>query len=98
FIPSLNHARPQLVKGKFRGGEQLLCNALLVQAFMPSDPLLNRRPLASRRLGIMQRLASVLARSGVTPNQISVAGIVFALLAAAAFWQAAEGRAVGWLF
>src|SRR5690606_5756502 len=24
FIPSLNHARPQLVKGKFRGGEQLL--------------------------------------------------------------------------
>lgn len=64
---------------------------------MPPDPLLNRRPLASRRLGIMQRLASVLARAGVTPNQISVAGIVFALLAAGMLWQAAEGWAAGWL-
>jgi phosphatidylglycerophosphate synthase len=65
---------------------------------MAADPHLNRRPLASRELGIVRRLASALARAAVTPNQISTAGIVFALAAAVALWQAAEGRAIGWLF
>lgn len=65
---------------------------------MVDDPQLNRRPLASRELGIVRRAASALARAEVTPNQISGAGIVFALLAAVALWQAAEGRAIGWLF
>ena len=55
---------------------------------MVEDPLANRRPLASRELGIMQRLAARLARAGVAPNAISVAGIGFALLAALALLQA----------
>ncbi len=64
---------------------------------MADDPFLNRRPLASRRLVIVQRLASALARAGVTPNQISTAGIGFALLAALVLWRVAEGWAPGWL-
>ena len=55
---------------------------------MADDPLANRRPLAARRLGIMRRLAEGLARAGVSPNAISVAGIGFALLAALALLQA----------
>lgn len=64
---------------------------------MADRPLLNRRPLASREVGLIRRLAAALARAGVTPNQISVAGIAFALLAAAALWLASGGRAAGWL-
>ena len=55
---------------------------------MADDPLANRRPLAARRLGIMRRLAEGLARAGVSPNAISVAGIGFALIAALALLQA----------
>lgn len=52
------------------------------------DPVANRRPLASRRLGIVRRLAAGLARARVTPNAISLAGIGFALLAGLALLQA----------
>ena len=38
-----------------------------------------RRPLASRDSRLAQRIAAALARSSVTPNQISVLSIVFAL-------------------
>jgi phosphatidylglycerophosphate synthase len=55
---------------------------------MANDPLANRRPLASRRLAIMHHLAEGLARAGVTPNAISVAGIGFALIASFALLQA----------
>ena len=44
----------------------------------------NRRPIAARGLASMQRMAAWLARSGVTPNAISVASIVFAAAGAAA--------------
>ena len=73
---------------------------------MADDPLANRRPLASRRLGIMRRLAEGLARAGVSPNAISVAGIGFALIAALALLQAGAAGplrlggapwAAGWL-
>ena len=55
---------------------------------MADDPTANRRPLASRRLGVVHRLAEALARAGVSPNAISLAGIGFALLAALALLQA----------
>ena len=40
----------------------------------------NRRPIKARSLVIMQRMASWLARSSVTPNQISVLSVAFSLL------------------
>lgn len=43
----------------------------------------NRRPLASRETGWAKALAGMLARSSVTPNQISVASILFAVVGAA---------------
>lgn len=44
---------------------------------------LNRRPLKSRSLGVFQKLAAWLATTSITPNQISLASILFALLGAA---------------
>ncbi|HET9067185.1 MAG TPA: CDP-alcohol phosphatidyltransferase family protein [Amaricoccus sp.] len=64
---------------------------------MADDPTANRRPLASRRLGVMRRLAEALARARVAPNAISVAGTLFALVAAAALVAAGSGWAAGWL-
>lgn len=43
----------------------------------------NRRPLATRQARWAQKIAGALARSSVTPNQISVASIGFALAGAA---------------
>jgi phosphatidylglycerophosphate synthase len=48
------------------------------------DPAQSRRPIKARSSGWAQRVAAALARSNVTPNQISVASIVFAALGAAA--------------
>lgn len=42
--------------------------------------MLNRRPIKSRSLAVFQKLAAWLARTSVTPNQISIASIGFALL------------------
>lgn len=59
---------------------------------MPSAEL-NRRPLKSRSRAWAQRTAAILARTAVTPNQISVASVVFAatgagvLAASGAFWS-----------
>lgn len=44
----------------------------------------NRRPIQSRSNGMIQALASILARSAVTPNQISCASVVFAAIVACA--------------
>ena len=46
----------------------------------------NRRPLASRQTGWARRISAALARSSVTPNQISVASIAFAAAGAALLW------------
>ena len=53
----------------------------------------NRRPIAARDAGWARRAAAALARSAVTPNQISVASVVFAGAGAAllARWPAAPG-------
>ena len=61
-----------------------------------NDKDANRRPIAARGLASMQRIAAALARSGITPNAISVASIVFAAAGAAALlWLAAPWGA--WL-
>jgi phosphatidylglycerophosphate synthase len=49
----------------------------------------DRRPLASRDTAWARRLASALARSSITPNQISVLSIVFAALGA---WALVDAR------
>jgi len=45
-----------------------------------------RRPIASRDLKASQLVAAWLARKGVSPNAISVAGIAASALAGVAFW------------
>jgi phosphatidylglycerophosphate synthase len=47
-----------------------------------------RRPLASRETRLARRMAAALARSAVTPNQISMISIVFAAAGAAALVRA----------
>jgi phosphatidylglycerophosphate synthase len=49
----------------------------------------DRRPLASRDTAWARRIASALARSSVTPNQISTISIAFAALGA---WALVDGR------
>lgn len=49
-----------------------------------AGPLADRRPIAARSTGWARRVSAALAASGVTPNQISVASVLFAALGAAA--------------
>jgi phosphatidylglycerophosphate synthase len=49
----------------------------------------DRRPLASRDTAWARRIASALARSSITPNQISVLSIAFAALGA---WALVDAR------
>ena len=48
---------------------------------MTEDPV-NRRPLKTRSAAWVQRLATALAKGGVTPNQISFTSVAFAILGA----------------
>ncbi len=50
----------------------------------PAPTTGDRRPLASRSWPIMQRVAAALARAGVSPNAISLAGMVFGVAGGAA--------------
>jgi len=61
---------------------------------MPPD--LDRRPLASRNTRWANALAAALARGGVSPNAISVAGLVPGILAGVAF--AATAFTDGWSY
>jgi len=49
-----------------------------------TEPDANRRPIAARDTGWARNIAAILAHSRVTPNQISVASVLFALAGAAA--------------
>jgi len=53
----------------------------------------NRRPIAARGTAWAHRLAAALARSAVTPNQISIASVVFAAIGAVLLleWPTAAG-------
>lgn len=59
-------------------------------------PDLDRRPLASRNTRWANALAGALARRGVSPNAVSVAGLVPGLLAGVAF--AATAWTDGWAY
>jgi phosphatidylglycerophosphate synthase len=52
--------------------------------------LSSRRPLASRGSKAAQILASALLKTSVTPNQISILSIVFAVMAGVALWFAPQ--------
>jgi phosphatidylglycerophosphate synthase len=53
----------------------------------------NRRPIAVRDSGWARKIAAALARTRLTPNQISLASVVFAAIGAAllAWWPTAPG-------
>lgn len=55
----------------------------------------NRRPLASRKTGWASAIATALARTRITPNQISMAGMVAALIAGMCFWAAGNVTGLG---
>ncbi|MBD9468801.1 CDP-alcohol phosphatidyltransferase family protein [Pseudoxanthomonas sp. PXM01] len=55
----------------------------------------NRRPIAARASGWARSVSAALARSSVTPNQISVLSIVFAALGAWLLWRATPWALVG---
>jgi phosphatidylglycerophosphate synthase len=60
----------------------------------------DRRPIAQRSARWAQALAQALARTAITPNQISIASMAFAAIAGAAFWRAgsSDGAArAAWL-
>ncbi len=61
---------------------------------MDQDPPRNRRPLASRTTAFADAVTRALLRTPITPDAISLAGIVFACLAAAAM---AQGGVAGFL-
>ena len=58
---------------------------------------MNRRELKTRGRTWPRRLAQSLAGAGLTPNQISVLSVVFALGSAAAYWQAANPLRTAWV-
>lgn len=63
----------------------------------PQEAVKNRRPLATRSAGWAKGLARGLAAIGLTPNAISVIGILFAGLGAWAFVSAPYGSQWLWL-
>jgi phosphatidylglycerophosphate synthase len=60
------------------------------------DPALDRRPLASRETRWANALAGGLARRGVSPNAISIAGLIVGVLAGALL--AATAFTDGWAY
>ncbi|WP_265517223.1 CDP-alcohol phosphatidyltransferase family protein [Nitratireductor luteus] len=54
----------------------------------------NRRPLASRGTGWAKTLTRWLAATSITPNQISMASMVFASLSGAGFWLAGSADGI----
>jgi len=64
------------------------------------DEASDRRPIAARRIGVFQRMADALAKRRITPNAISVVGMVCGVLAGVAFAATAHVSALerlGWI-
>jgi phosphatidylglycerophosphate synthase len=61
----------------------------------------SRRPLAVRSAGWVKKIASILTRSGISPNTISLMSMLFAALGAVLLWLSAEltgaGRVVAYI-
>jgi phosphatidylglycerophosphate synthase len=56
---------------------------------MTTDPQSGRRPIPARNLTVVKRIAGALARGGVTPNQISLFGLLVGLGSGLALWLTA---------
>jgi phosphatidylglycerophosphate synthase len=65
---------------------------------LPFSSPADRRPIKARSARWVQAMADDLARAGITPNQVSVASVVFSLLGAAALVLEGTGSYRGWLF
>ena len=65
----------------------------MAQGKYVNDSELNRRPIATRNAGWAQAMAAWLARTALTPDQISAVSIVFSGIGAAllAWWPTAAG-------
>ena len=63
----------------------------------PPPEAADRRPLKSRSYGWVRQFASALVRAKITPNGISIFGVVLAFLAFAILWMAARGWIAAWL-
>ena len=57
----------------------------------------DRRPLKSRSYGWVRRFAAALVRAKITPNGISIFGVMLAILAFAILWMTARGWIAAWL-
>ena len=57
----------------------------------------DRRPLKSRSYGWVQRFATALVRAKISPNGISVFGVVLSMIAFAILWMIARGWIASWL-
>ncbi len=57
-----------------------------------------RRPIATRELGISKRIATAMAGMGWTPNGISIAGMIAGILAGFAFWLTTVQSNLMWLW
>jgi phosphatidylglycerophosphate synthase len=64
----------------------------------PPSASADRRPIKARSARWVQALARGLVRVGITPNQVSVASVVFSLVGAAALILEARGSTGGFLF
>jgi phosphatidylglycerophosphate synthase len=63
----------------------------------PNSEAADRRPLKSRSYGWVRRLAAALVRAGVSPNGISVFGVVLAMVGFAVLWAVARAWMPGLL-
>ena len=66
--------------------------------FAPPSTDADRRPIKARSARWVQAMAHRLVRAGITPNQVSVASVVFSVIGAAALILEARGNALGLLF
>lgn len=67
-----------------------------ISADTPSAIGVDRRPLASRRWRVMHVLARNVARTGITPNMVSVAGMIVGMAAGVALWGTSRVDPAGW--
>ena len=63
----------------------------------PTSDAADRRPLKSRSYGWVRRFATALVRAKITPNGISVFGVLLAVIAFAILWMIPRGWIAAWL-
>jgi phosphatidylglycerophosphate synthase len=63
----------------------------------PNSDAADRRPLRSRSYGWVRKFAAALVRAKITPNGISIFGVLLAVLGFAILWMITHGRIATWL-